>query len=81
MPQKVGRRLFLIATAAGLSPELGVSQGTVDGARVLASFSFGRGIYYFNPAGLHVEVGQSVQWAGLGTSRFGGGLSSFHRKS
>ena len=58
MPQKIGRRLFLIATASSLSPAVCFSQGTEDRARVLASFSFGRGIYYFNPAGLHVEVGQ-----------------------
>ena len=47
----------------------------VDPPRILWSFSFGRGSYYFNPAGLYIDVGQSVQWAGLGTS---GSVIAFH---
>jgi plastocyanin len=34
--------------------------------RILALFSYGMGIYYFNPAGLYINLGQSVQWAGVG---------------
>jgi len=64
MRRKISRRAFLIGTASGIFP-----QGAADLPRILASFSFGRGIYYFNPAGLYVDVGQPVQWAGLGTSR------------
>jgi len=69
MRRRIGRRTFLIGTAGGIFPTALFSQGADGLPRILASFSFGRGIYYFNPAGLYVDVGQPVQWAGLGTSR------------
>lgn len=68
------RRAFLIATAGGILPVAGFAQAA-DPPRILWSFSFGRGSYYFNPAGLYIDVGQSVQWAGLGTS---GSVIAFH---
>ena len=34
--------------------------------RIRAVGSYGRGIYYFEPAGLFVEVGTTVEWAATG---------------
>jgi len=35
--------------------------------RILALFSYVGGVYYFNPSGVHVDVGQTVEWAGVRT--------------
>jgi plastocyanin len=42
--------------------------------RVLLLFSYGMGIRYYNPAGLYIDAGQSVQWIGLG----GQTVTAFH---
>jgi plastocyanin len=76
MSAKIQRRKFLILAGSGitgigaasqrLSPD--VTQGSdSDTPRILALSSYIRGVYYFDPAGLYVEVGQTVQWAGMGS--------------
>lgn len=76
MSAKIQRRKFLILAGSGVagigasSQRLSsdVTQGAdSDIPRILALFSYLRGVYYFNPAGLYVEVGQTVQWAGMGS--------------
>ena len=69
MSCKIDRRDFFILAGSsvaglgafsqgGLPPQ---DSGTVsDTPRVLALFSYNGGIYYYNPAGLHVEVGVPV---------------------
>ena len=39
--------------------------GDADIPRIMSLFSFNGGIYYFDPAGLYVEVGQTVEWVGV----------------
>ncbi|MBI2821762.1 MAG: hypothetical protein HYX74_06010 [Acidobacteria bacterium] len=72
MPSNIDRREFLVVTAGGIF-QLGrrlQAQGAPASAsgmpRIVAAFSYGKGVYYFNPAGLHVAPGQTVQWAGVG---------------
>jgi plastocyanin len=39
--------------------------GAAEIPRIMSLFSFNGGIYYFDPAGLYVDVGQTVEWAGV----------------
>jgi plastocyanin len=75
MSTKIDRREFFLLAGSGMVSMGSFSQGGLppeapkasspDMLRVLALFSYRRGIYYFNPAGLYVEVGQTVEWVGL----------------
>jgi plastocyanin len=75
MSTRIDRRHFLFLAGSGVIglggfPQGGLPPGALktsspDMLRILALFSYGRGIYYFNPAGLYVEVGQTVEWVGL----------------
>ncbi len=75
MSTKIDRREFFLLAGSGMVSMGHFSQGGLppeapktsspDMLRVLALFSYRRGIYYFNPAGLYVEVGQTVEWVGL----------------
>ena len=76
MLEPIGRRDFLAVAAGGIL-EMGRSVSaqavSAPGAtipRIFAITAFGRGIFYFNPAGLYVAVGQKVQWMGVGRSGF-----------
>ena len=81
MTGNVGRRDFLLVTASGIL-EMGRSARaqtmSAPGSsipRVLALSGPGKGIFYFNPAGLYVAVGQTVRWAGVGRSS---SVTAFH---
>jgi len=73
---KIDRRRFLILAGTGLATTTGFAQeglppqvsgeGSAAMPRVIALFSYARGTYYFNPVGLHIEVGQTVEWVGVG---------------
>ncbi len=75
MSTKIDRRHFFLLTGSGMLsmgsfpqgglPPEAMKTSSPDILRVLALFSYGRGIYYFNPAGLYVEIGQTVEWVGL----------------
>ena len=80
MTQKLDRRTFIILTGTGLTvaaESLG-QQGPLTARpgvpRILTQFSYGRAIYYFQPAGLYIQPGQTVQWAGVGRRS----VRSFH---
>ena len=47
---------------------------TPEKPTILALFSYNGGIYYYDPAGLYVEIGQTVRWAGVGRR----GVTAFH---
>jgi len=73
MSSKIDRRDFFMLAGSSLAGLGAFSQGGLppqdsgsdsDMPRVLALFSFNGGIYYFNPAGLYVEVGQTVEFVG-----------------
>ena len=73
MAYRMSRRAFVIMSAAGVAgvargapqqPELAYARPGVP--RILSLSSFGWAIYYFNPAGLYVQPGQTVQWGALG---------------
>jgi len=68
------RRKFMIlagSSVAGLGafqeavPPEAPPGGDADIPRIMSLFSFNGGIYYFDPAGLYVEVGQTVEWVGV----------------
>ena len=76
MKSNIDRRDFIIVAGGGL---LGMTRAAFaqfgqeaprpapSGVpRIRAVGSYGRGVYYFEPAGLFVEVGATVQWAGIG---------------
>ena len=74
MSPKIDRRDFFIlagssiAGLGSLSPKGLLAQDPAMGSdrpRILALFSYYEGIYYYEPAGLHIQAGQTVQWAGL----------------
>jgi plastocyanin len=75
MSTKIDRREFFLLAGSGMVSMGNFSQGGLppeapktsspEMLRILALFSYRRGIYYFNPAGLYVEVGQTVEWVGL----------------
>ena len=69
------RREFLILAGSGLAGIGASSQrlstdltqpGDSDVPRILALFSYIQGVYYFDPAGLYLEVGLTVEWVGVG---------------
>ena len=77
MSSTIDRRKFFLLAGTGLAGAGAFSQGglpveapeTAAGSdihRVLALFSYNGGVYYFNPAGLYIEVGQTVEWVGVG---------------
>ena len=75
MSRSIDRRDFLAVAVAGML-DMGTSlamQGTSiprpNMPRILAIGSFGRGLFYFNPVGVYVEVRQTVQWAALARPR------------
>lgn len=75
MSTKIDRRHFFLLAGSGMVSMGSFFQGGLppeapktsspDIPRILALFSYRKGIYYFNPAGLYVEVGQTVEWVGL----------------
>ena len=74
MSPKIARRDFFIlagssiAGLGSLSPKGLLAQDLAMGSdrpRILALFSYYEGIYYYEPAGLYIQAGQTVQWAGL----------------
>jgi len=77
MSSPIDRRKFFLLAGTGLAGVGAFTQGGLpidapdsaadsDVHRVLALFSYNGGVYYFNPAGLYIEVGQTVEWAGVG---------------
>ena len=60
----VGMGSFRQAGQGGLPPQAPATT-TPGMSRIMALFSYRMGIYYFNPAGLYVQVGQTVEWVGL----------------
>ncbi len=81
MSSKIDRRDFFILAGSSVAGLGAFSQGGVplqdtqtdsDTPRILALFSYNGGIYYYNPAGLHVEVGETVEWVGAG------GVTAYH---
>jgi len=77
MSSTINRRKFFLLAGTGLAGVNVFSQGGLpieapdsdaesDVHRILALFSYNGGVYYFNPAGLHIEVGQTVEWVGVG---------------
>ena len=74
MSSKIDRRKFMILAGTSMAG-LGAFQEAVppqapegrdaDIPRIMSLFSFNGGIYYFDPAGLYVEVGQTVEWVGI----------------
>ncbi|MDA2935434.1 plastocyanin/azurin family copper-binding protein, partial [Acidobacteria bacterium AH-259-D05] len=75
MSSKMDRRDFFILAGStivsvgafpqeALPPEA-PQTGDVDIPRIMSLFSFNKGTYYFDPAGLYVEVGQTVEWVGV----------------
>ncbi len=75
MSTKIDRRQFVLLAGSGMVSMGSSFQGGLppeapkasspDMPRILALFSYQKGIYYFNPAGLYVEIGQTVEWVGL----------------
>ena len=75
MSSKIDRRKFMflagssVATVGAFAQEAVPPQvpegGDADVPRIMSLFSFNGGIYYFDPAGLYVEVGQTVEWVGV----------------
>jgi len=74
MSSKIDRRKFMIlagTSVAGLGafqeavPPQVPQGGDADIPRIMSLFSFNGGIYYFDPAGLYVDVGQTVEWVGI----------------
>ncbi len=83
MSSRFDRRDFLILTGSGVVGLGSLSQGGLppeaqetspDNPTVLALFSYNGGLYYYDPAGLYIEVGQTVRWAGVGRR----GVTAFH---
>ena len=77
MSSTINRRKFFLLAGTGLAGVGAFTQGGLpieapdsaaesDVHRVLALFSYNGGVYYFNPAGLYIEVGQTVAWVGVG---------------
>ena len=73
---KIPRREFILVAAGGVvaatsqafaqfSPER-PGEGTPGVPTIRAFGSYGRGIYYFDPAGLFVAPGATVEWVGIG---------------
>src|SRR5262245_27183769 len=70
----IDRRNFLISASTGvleLSRQLCAQTAPPpapgsDIPRIVAGSSYGKGITFFDPAGLYVQVGQRVQFAGTG---------------
>ena len=65
------REFFLVSGATALETGFVLSAQAPPSAggdtpRILAGFSYGKGITFFNPAGLFVQVGQTVQFGGIG---------------
>jgi plastocyanin len=75
MSSKIDRRKFMIlagTSVAGLGafsqeavPPEAPEGGDAEIPRIMSLFSFNGGIYYFDPAGLYVDVGQTVEWVGV----------------
>ena len=75
MSSKIDRRKFMflagssVATVGAFAQEAVPPEapegGDADVPRIMSLFSFNGGIYYFDPAGLYVEVGQTVEWVGV----------------
>ncbi len=84
MSFKIARREFFILAGSSVAGLGAFSQGGglppqdsgtgSDTVRVLALFSYNGGIYYYNPAGLYIEVGQTVEWVGAGRR----GVTAYH---
>ena len=83
MSCKIDRRDFFILAGSSITGLGAFSQGGLppqdsetdsDTPRVLALFSYNGGIYYYNPAGLHVEVRQTVEFVGAGRR----GVTAYH---
>ena len=83
MSSKIDRRHFLILAGSsiaglgafsqgGLPPQDSVTESNTP--RILALFSYNGGIYYYNPAGLFIPVGQRVEWVGVGRR----GVTAYH---
>ena len=75
MSSPMNRRHFFLMAGSGIVSLGASAQEAVppeapetvdpDVPRIMSLFSFNKGIYYFDPAGLYVDAGQTVQWAGL----------------
>ncbi len=83
MSSKIDRRHFLILAGSSIAGLGAFSQGGLppqdsetdsDTPRILALFSYNGGIYYYNPAGLYIPVGQRVEWVGVGRR----GVTAYH---
>ncbi|MEE2821988.1 MAG: plastocyanin/azurin family copper-binding protein [Acidobacteriota bacterium] len=77
MSSEIDRRKFFSLAGSSLATLGFTSQGglpvkapdstsTDDVHRILALFSYNGGVYYFDPAGLYIDVGQTVEWVGVG---------------
>jgi plastocyanin len=68
------RRAVLASLAL---PVLAASRlnGQVGPARVKIALDYGLGLWYFDPVGLFIEKGQTVEWT---ASRWGATVSAFH---
>ena len=84
MSNPMNRRHFFFLAGSGIAslgasaqeavPPQAPATGDPDVPRIMSLFSFNKGIYYFNPAGLYVDVGQTVEWVGISFR----GATSFH---
>ena len=80
MVRSIGRRDFFFVTASSIlgmvhSVTAQAPSSGSDPLRILLLSSYMRGIFYFNLAGVYVEVGQAVQWVGLSRAR---SVTAFH---
>jgi len=73
MSGKIDRRHFMALTGSGIvglgaaAPQMQeFAEADESHPRVLMLLSFDKGIYYYNPAGLHIQPGGTVEWAGVG---------------
>ena len=84
MSSKIDRRDFFVLAGSSLAGLGAFSQGGglppqdsgtgSDTPRILALFSYNGGIYYYNPPGLYVEVGQTVEFVDAGRR----GVTAYH---
>ena len=84
MRKEVDRRGFIAVAGAGylafcrsvggqFGPER-PGEGKLGNPAIKGFSSYGRGLYYFDPAGLFVEPGTTVQWLGIGRRS----MAAFH---